>query len=143
MFGSGNQSAASFASLANNTSGGSGFLNQTSSNAGIFSTNNKQSFLSNAATKVSAKKPTNADGEEDADETAPEEFAPDDSQFKRPDIVLPDLVEVKTGEENEVCLSLEFIYHVLKVNTSVPFLYVKVKDRCISSLNPKKYLFLL
>uniref|UniRef100_A0A1I7SX64 RanBP2-type domain-containing protein n=1 Tax=Bursaphelenchus xylophilus TaxID=6326 RepID=A0A1I7SX64_BURXY len=41
------------------------------------------------------------EAEDEEKEEAPEEFRPDDSQFKRPDIALPDLVQVKTGEEDE------------------------------------------
>ncbi|KAI6183422.1 hypothetical protein M3Y97_00487700 [Aphelenchoides bicaudatus] len=102
LFGGGS-SGASFATLAgNNTSGNSSFLNKSGSNAGTFNADPKQFQLFGGGKPTASKK---QDGEDDgdaaADETAPEEFAPDDTQFKRPDIALPDLVEVKTGEENE------------------------------------------
>jgi hypothetical protein len=44
------------------------------------------------------------DGKESGnkEEGSPEEFVPDDSQLKRPEIELPAVVELKTGEENEV-----------------------------------------
>lgn len=87
--------------MAANTSGGTSFLNKSGSNAGIFGDNPKQfSFLSGTAIKAATKKADDEDGEEKGE--APEEFAPDDTQFIRPNIALPDLVEVKTGEENEV-----------------------------------------
>lgn len=104
MFGGNNQG--SFASLANNASGTPSFLNKSGSNAGIFSGNPKEfPFLSGGATKqasVVKKQTPDEDDGADKDDTVPEEFTPDDSQFKRPDIALPDLVDVKTGEENEV-----------------------------------------
>ena len=105
MFGGGsNTGSSSFSSLANNPSGGTGFLNSSGTNASLFSADPKKfSFLSGGANKAAASKPANEEeGGGENDETAPEEFAPDDSQFKRPDIALPDLINVRTGEEEEV-----------------------------------------
>lgn len=84
----------SFSSLADNST--ESFLNKSGQNSSAFD------FLPKSTSFLSAA--TNQSVTNDQDEAVPEEFKPDDSQFKRPEIALSEPVELKTGEENEVSL---------------------------------------
>jgi len=101
LFGGGAGNA-SFSSLAG---GNNSFLNKSGSNASTFNADPKQ-FAVFGGVKATSTVTKKQDGNEEdgAEEIEPEEFVPDDSQLKRPDIALPDLVEVTTGEENEEVL---------------------------------------
>jgi len=83
-FGEGAPAANSFASLAGNTG----------------STINTQAPQSNNFTAFRVK------ANSMAVQTLPQSFVPDDSQFRRPTIPMPGLVETKSGEENEDVLFL-------------------------------------
>lgn len=85
-----------------------------SSNVNFGDLKTKNSFLSGKdnsnAFKVDPKQhqlfqtpPAKVQQADDTDD-APEAYNPDDSLFIRPNIALPDLVDVKTGEENEEVL---------------------------------------
>lgn len=116
LFGAPTGGGMTFGTVAQGTTTGASFLNKTGSNAGSFTADPKQFSLfggSGQTTKpASTNKPLNAsasrvDGDDDAaanDETAPESFVPDDSQFIRPNVELPSLVETRTGEEDEEAL---------------------------------------
>jgi hypothetical protein len=104
LFGGGANS--SFSSLAGNTSGS--FLNKTGSNAATFNVDPKQFALFGGKSTQAQPSAQKQDG--DDEETEPEEFVPDETQFKRPDIALPDLVEVRTGEEEEASFIFCFDY---------------------------------
>lgn len=86
----------------------SSFLTKGGNNSDIFNVDPKTFKMFGGGAKKDSIKKASGEEEDDGagagDDVAPEEFTPDDAQFKRPDIVLPDLVDVKTGEENEVCL---------------------------------------
>ena len=108
-----------FNSVAQNPATGFSFLNKSGTNASAFNADPKQFSLFGGANKLFSapskpmtstpsdgkpKESTGADAEDESearDETAPEDFVPDDTMFKRPDVALPSLVDSKTGEEDE------------------------------------------
>ncbi|KAI6187185.1 RanBD1 domain-containing protein [Aphelenchoides besseyi] len=90
-----------FGSVANQSPNAS-WLNKNDSNADKFKANPKEFGLFSQKTLQQPSKPKAADDEDgDQDNTAPEDFVPDDTQFIRPNVELPSLVEQRTGEENE------------------------------------------
>ncbi|KAI6183355.1 hypothetical protein M3Y97_00480500 [Aphelenchoides bicaudatus] len=92
--GTASETFSSFSSFANGSGNGS-FLNNTGGSGGVSTADPKQFKLFG-----SAQNTTTDNGEAAGDDMAPEGFAPDDAQFKRPDIALPDLIEAKTGEDD-------------------------------------------
>jgi hypothetical protein len=88
----GDKANLSFSSLANKSMDGESFLNKSGSTLNAFD------FLPKTAPFLGTA--TNQD------DTAPEDFKPDDAQFKRPEIQLSEPVKVKTGEENEVSYTI-------------------------------------
>jgi hypothetical protein len=99
LFGGGGSN--SFASFATDHSGSSSFLNKSENNAGTFNVDPKKFHMLTGA-KIAIKSSKMDDEEAAGDNVSSEEFVPNDALFKRPDIAVSDLVEVKTGEENEV-----------------------------------------
>ncbi|KAI6214119.1 RAN binding protein 2 [Aphelenchoides besseyi] len=99
----GNQSSgATFGSVANQSPNVS-WLNKNDSNADKFKADPKTFAPQSSPQRASQLKA--ADEEDgDQDNTAPEDFVPDDTQFIRPNVELPNLVEQNTGEENEEIL---------------------------------------
>ncbi|CAD5212477.1 unnamed protein product [Bursaphelenchus okinawaensis] len=89
LFG-GNTGGLTFGSVSQNTSGTS------------FLAGKDNSFSFQVDPRRFAVFPPRAnEGNEEANEDEPEAFQPDDSQFKKQHFALPEIVEVKTGEEDE------------------------------------------